>query len=369
MDWSEVAFLNVTGSVMANSTPVSDKKKADPTPLIPPEEQFWKRYSPHGEAPLSVAGSFAVHALVAGGMILIAFYVASLFARSTGSLPIEPVRLDTGGGGGKPTGVGDGPGVGSGPQIGENAEENVSGDQESTRRPTLDAAEAKKIQQNFAPEDFRAISQSETGKALARLDEGLASKLRDGLNPGRGKGGRGSGGGKGTGTGTGTGPGTGSGTATLTQREKRMLRWNMRFTANTGSEYLAQLHGLGAILAFPVNEGPKASYKIVRDLRAGGKLLDEDVSKIDRIYWFDTKPRSVIDILNALGIRMRRIPNQFVAFMPKELENQLFEMERGYVERVLKKTFEEDRIEETQFRVVPTGRGGYRPELISVTMK
>jgi hypothetical protein len=353
---------------MANAAPVKDKKQAEHPTLVPPEERFWKRYSPHGEAPLSVAGSVAVHALAVGGLILFAVYLASLFYKPTRSLPIDPVRLELGGGGGKRTGTGDGPGVGQGAVVGERADENQPGEEEAPRRPSLAPAEIAKIKDNFSPDDFRAIQKSETGKALARLDEGLASKLRDGLNPGRGKGGSGSGGGKGTGKGTGEGPGTGPGKATLTQREKRMLRWNMRFTASTGIEYLAQLRGLGAILAFPVTEGAKPQYKIVRNLKPGGKLLDEDVSKINRIYWFDTKPRSVIDILNALGIRMSRIPSQFVAFMPEELEKKLFDMERGYVERVLKKQFDEDRIEETQFRVVPTGRG-YRPELISVSMR
>jgi hypothetical protein len=352
---------------MASSAPVKDKKPGDPTPLIPPEEQFWKRYSPHGEAPLSFAGSFGVHALAVGMLVLVGV-LAGIFYRPTYSLPIDPVRLDLGGGGGKRTGTGDGPGVGHGNEVGDRSDENQPGEDEAPRRPSLAPAEVAKIKDNYNPDDFRAIERSETGKALARLDESLASKLRDGLNPGKGRGGSGSGGGKGSGKGKGEGSGTGDGKATLTQREKRMLRWNMRFTASTGIEYLAQLRGLGAILAFPVTEGAQPRYKIVRDLKPGGKLLDEDVSKINRIYWFDTKPRSVIDILNALGIRMSRIPSQFVAFMPEDLEKKLFEMERGYVERVLKRPFDEDKIEETQFRVVPTGRG-YRPELISVSMR
>src|SRR5207249_1222703 len=117
------------------------------------------------------------------------------------------------------------------------------------------------------------------------------------------KGGSGSGGGSGTGRGTGEGSGTGAGSkATLNQREKRMLRWNMLFTANTGPEYLAQLRGLGAILAIPVKEsGHEVEYRIVRDLRPPAKFLEEDVGKIQQIYWFDEKPNSVRDILNALG--------------------------------------------------------------------
>jgi hypothetical protein len=353
---------------MSTSAPVKDKKKGDPTSLVPPDEQFWKHYSPHGEAPLSLAGSVAVHALAVGGLMLFAFYLASLFYKTTRSLPIDPVRLDLGGGGGKKTGVGDGPGIGHGSEIGEKSDDNQPGEEEAPRRPALNDAQVEKIKENYSTDDVRTIQKSETGRALARLEDSIASKLRDGLNPGKGRGGKGKGGGYGTGTGTGDGPGVGAGKATLSKREKRMLRWNMRFTATTGLEYLAQLRGLGAILAFPVTTGREPKYKVVRDLRPGGKMLDEDLSKINRIYWFDDKPASVRDVLGALRVKLGSVPVRFVAFMPEELEKQLFDMERGYVERVLKRTFDEDKIDETQFRVVPAA-GGYRPELISVSMR
>ena len=69
----------------------------------------------------------------------------------------------------------------------------------------------------------------------------------------------------------------------LSEREKRMLRWHMKFSASNGPEYLAQLHGLGAILAIPVTEekGKDLIYKVIRDLRPGkGVLKDDDLSKI-----------------------------------------------------------------------------------------
>ena len=90
--------------------------------------------------------------------------------------------------------------------------------------------------------------------------------MKDGLTPGKGQGGIGSGGGKGSGSGTGEGIGVGSGKSKLNDREKRMLRWHMRFTANSGQEYLDQLRGLGAILAVPVVERPEPQYKVIRNL-------------------------------------------------------------------------------------------------------
>ena len=54
--------------------------------------------------------------------------------------------------------------------------------------------------------------------------------------------------------------------------------------------------------------------------------------------------------------------------MPEELENDLYRMEKNYVEKVKRQKFNEERIEETHFYVVFKG-GKYRPELQSVTMR
>jgi hypothetical protein len=141
-----------------------------------------------------------------------------------------------------------------------------------------------------------------------------------------------------------------------------MLRWSMLFNTNNAGDYLAQLRGLGAILAIPVKEGPEGrEYRLVRDLSARpAKLLEEDLSKIQRIYWVDEKPQSVNDVMASLGVDVR--PSHFVAFMPQELEDKLFRMEKAYRGR------SEDEIHETKFRVNKTARG-YEPEVIAQTPK
>ena len=342
---------------------------------VPPEEQFWRRYSPHGEAPLSLAGSIALHTLGLGGALLLIIYIASILSNTTQSLPVEPVRLALGGGGGSKGGVGDAKGIGKaaenlGPQ---DPDPQAGTDDDIPRQPALDKVERSKVEQNFDPVDARYINESKSDptKAFARLDEKLRNKIRptDGLNPGAGKGGTGSGGGTGDGTGPGDGSATGPGKATLNKREKRMLRWHMRFTAASGPEYLAQLRGLGAILAFPVTEGADPTYKVVHNLELGrGKLQDDDLSKISRIYWIDDKPQSVQDILAALGLSLPMTPSRFVAFMPQQLEDELFRLEKNYVERSLRLPFNEDKIEETVFCAVQTPKG-YKAELISVSVK
>src|SRR5215218_1691586 len=75
-------------------------KTKDGAPLIPPDEQFWKRYSAHGEAPLSISGSLAIHVLIGGALLLAGVYLAALLYKPDRSLPVEPVRLKIEGGGG-----------------------------------------------------------------------------------------------------------------------------------------------------------------------------------------------------------------------------------------------------------------------------
>jgi hypothetical protein len=184
--------------------------------------------------------------------------------------------------------------------------------------------------------------------------DNIRHKLSDGLNPGKGRGGSGSGGGK----------DTGEGKQNLSPREKRMLRWTLKFDTRSGEDYVRQLRGLGAILAIPVKEvkGQPPEYKIVRDLwKRPAQLLDEDISKIKRIYWVDDNPRSVMEVMNVLQVRLR--PSHFIAFMPVELEMfELVELEHAY------KGLAEDQILETKFRIVESG-GTFRPEVMEQTPK
>jgi hypothetical protein len=324
-----------------------------------PDERFWKRYSPHGELPLSGAGSFAVHALVVGFLVLWGVYLAAYFARPSRALPVDPVWVLPGGGG-QPTGQGDERGIGHAPEVAANPEPDHK--TAAPPRPDLRPAEPAKPDLKFD----RVIAKTDAS-AIARLNEAVRRQRADGLDPGRGRGGPGSRGGKGVGDGPGDGPGPGPGKAPLlNRREKRMLRWSLLFNTRTGEDYVRQLRGLGAILAVPVKEsplpnGPPPEYKLVRDLsRRPAQLLDEDLAQINRIYWTDKDPRSVQEVMSALGIRLR--PRHFVAFMPTELETKLFELERDY------RGLAEDQIYETKFRIVEKD-GRFEPQVVEQTPK
>ncbi|HTU22732.1 MAG TPA: hypothetical protein VMG10_32125 [Gemmataceae bacterium] len=363
---------------MAQTASPSDKtsKPAARTDLVPPDERFWERYSPHAEFPLSSAGSLALHILLLGVLLLAYFLstVLGLFSHSSQSLPVEAVRLDLGGGGGNPHGIGDGPNKGPAPQeVGGPQQEGIEDvPPEDIKPQQLDVKPGPQVKPQFDPEATRFLT--ETGGRSAKAFQDLSdvtSKLRvpDRKPSGSGQGGTGSGGGSGGGQGTGVGDGQGPGKGTLTQREKRMLRWSMLFNTNSGENYVAQLRGLGAILAIPVREKDGVrDYKIVRDLSARhARLLTEDISKIQRIYWIDNTPQSVRDVLTVLGIRLKKLPSHFVAFMPEELEQKLHSLEKAYLEKQYP-THTEDSITETKFRINVRG-GKYEPEVTELKVK
>jgi hypothetical protein len=69
------------------------------------------------------------------------------------------------------------------------------------------------------------------------------------------------------------------------ERMKRTLRWTLKFDTKTGADYARQLAALEAILAVPA-DGTK--YLVIRDLtQRPVKLEEEDLKKINRIFWVD----------------------------------------------------------------------------------
>ncbi len=59
-------------------TPDAAFRPEDPK-RVPPDERFWRRYSPHGELPLSGASSLAVHLLLFGLLMLAAWLALAVF--------------------------------------------------------------------------------------------------------------------------------------------------------------------------------------------------------------------------------------------------------------------------------------------------
>jgi hypothetical protein len=332
--------------------------------LVPPAESFWVRYSPHHEFPLANVTSFVAHVLAFGLTLLL---VAAIGPGRNLQVPVEAVRLGLGGG--QKTGKGDGPAGGPLPleAAANQPDRNSKASPDDGRRLDLKAARSPEWTKDRSPDAKRAFEPPNLTPSLGtfrRLNDKVQAKFQPRGETSRRPGGDGSGDGKGPGAGPGTGGSGGPGKGgALTRRERRMQRWRMLFTVGNGAEYLRQLKGLGAILAIPVKESRDGcEYKIVRDLgRRPAQLLDEDITKIQQIYWHDIDPRSIGEVMTVLGLSIR--PSHFVAFMPVELEDRLFEMEKKHAQGR-----PEEHIKETVFRVRRTG-GRYEPEFESIRFK
>ena len=119
---------------------------------------------------------------------------------------------------------------------------------------------------------------------MAKLQKDLRKAIAPGPKGSKGQGG-GSGGGDGGGKEKGKGNKTGSGesTGTLTQREKRMLRWHMRFTANPGPEYVlieqhegASTEG-GVLLPEVARTIVLVAKRVGRKVKDSGHVLEGDI--------------------------------------------------------------------------------------------
>jgi hypothetical protein len=341
---------------------VTDNKAAPPAkaPLVPPDEEFWIRYSPHHEFPLSSVSSFALHILVVL-LIGLAYWVwLKLGWMEEQRLPVDAVVLeDAGGGGGRQGGVGSGPGDAEPPPPEEDTRPKEKPD---PKQPVLilpefngDPLELPKLttdkgERVVPPSGAPAI------ESLRKLDAEVRKKLF--VAAGEGKGGRGSGGGQDSGKDTGTGAATGSGTGKLSRTQQRMLRWTMIFNTDDGNDYAHQLAALKAIVAFQDPANPD-QFRVIRDPNTKQAEV-EDITQIKRIFWVDDKPRSIASLALALGVKPT--PQYFAMFFPAELEQKLLRLELAYAGKT------EEQIDSTRFIIKRVG-SGYEPQVEGQTLK
>jgi hypothetical protein len=345
--------MSSANPAIPNKKPVAVKSPKSSGP-VPPEEEFWKRYSPHHEFPLSSVSSVAIHILAIVLIAIVAYWLLGPDKRS----PLKEIGIVVvGGGGGNPNAAGAGPG---GPlaEVENVGNENIDAPKaQETKREQLKAPlppiEAMpETKDESARELIRAAG--EAVQSQAKINKDAQEKLRRSVGYGQGGPGRDGGRDRGQDTGKGNEKGAGDGS----KRYERTLRWVMVFDTYNGDDYANQLNGLGAILAIPRKDN---QYQVIRDLkRRPAALLDEDIEQIKRIYWVDDKRESITPLCMALGINP--VPDHVVAFFPQELENRLLSLELKY------KGLKEHEIYETRFKVRKTA-GGYEPVVVDQKRK
>jgi hypothetical protein len=344
--------------------------------LVPPEEQFWKRYSPHHEFPLSGATSASLHVLALGLLLLVGYLLIGNRSPSAPEMPqMDVVSEASGAPAANPGRQPGGPAkAGNDEEVGPERKDRPEKQGQPVPAPRLNVPAAPRPpkaelprgdgQRRLAPRDVPA----ELDELGRQAYQGLTGKTN---RPGQGPGGNGEPGSgaadKGPGPGKGDGGPPGPGKLEQERRAQRQLRWHLRFTTSNGAEYQDQLHALGAVLVIPEYQLGRdgrplrdaagnvlLTYrKVIRDLsKSPAPVRFEDVRKIKGIFWIDDKPESVAALAKSLGLRDR--PPLIAAFFPRAVEENLRALEKA------KYDGPESRIDETTFRVVQRARGKYR---------
>lgn len=355
------------------------KKKSQPTGVILPEEQFWKCYSPQNEFPLSSACSVALHGLVLGGLVLLA-YVWNLPKNIEA---IEPPRMDVvevsgGGGTGGPGGSGFGPAV-----PGKNVPLDKINDPK-LKPPLNKADENPQIAKLETPPKNNPLKVPETknkksspsitedaifGAVLSdALDEVAKSMNLErrqietaglvGGSPGSG-GGVGGGQGKGFGSDKGPGDGTDPKGVLLSKRQKREMRWLIQFSGD-GKEHLKKLKALQITLAIPTaNPG---WFQLVDLSGPAPKFLVSDLKQhADKVKWFNVNPESLGNLAQVLNLV--RAPKYVVIFLPDNVEKEMVDLEYKY------KNAPEHLILYTRFEITKRDDGSFGPVVIEQKLK
>jgi hypothetical protein len=345
----------MAASTLANS-PTKSPKKTDSN-LTPPDEQFWIRYSPHYEMPLSWVGSGAIHFLIFGLLVLIGIAIPLLFS-SPAPVPMDVVRLDVnGGGGGNVNGIGDKPGNANG-----EGDTNPLNDEKYDKKVRdVELPDTKNVAMVLPdlkdPDIARQIEKyGAAAKDIYQMPRTTLDELRRGVRPPKGEGGPGTGGGKGSGDGTGTGGGKGPGKeGGLSVREKRMLRWTMSFDIMNGADYARQLRALHVMIAVDI-PGEPGKARVYDRIEPNAKGEVRELGSITRMPWVDGQADSVGKLCGYMGIHP--MPRGIIAYMTQEMEDKLLKLEMNF-----HGVKDEDQIQETIFKIIPDGRGGYTPRV------
>jgi hypothetical protein len=322
---------------MSQVESVPDDADGETTAPLGAWQRFWRRHSPNWELPLSTTAAVSLHLFV---ILLLALGLAWIVPRPNRSPDLGVVSIDGGGSGGDGGSTGDGSAelgdTGDVPLESASAAVETAAPAESRGVVAVDTnvtSSDDPVVDIKVDEELKEGTKVAVGKANAAIQR-LKDKLAAGLNA------KGTGGG-----GKGDLSGNGSGFGGATGRGARQARWTLRFNTRSPQDYLIQMKGLGAALAFPKDGGSLQYY----DLNVMPPTpIAGDISQDSRMYWMDESPRSVGPVTSYMNIP--RAP-MMVLFLPTELEEKMAKMEVSYRNR------REEDIRSTLFEVVRRAGG------------
>ena len=307
--------------------------KAPPGPLAPPDEQFWEKYSPHYEFPLSGVGSVLMNVGALAVFLMALWFMARSTASDKEPLPISSKEVLFGDNDAGPQGEGAGGGT---------KDEAVDTPAAAVPSQPVPEAELKEVTKDLSPYVPNIPNAPDSPKVeslpnIPKLAQ-LSQEIRKKLLPGAGEK-------PGTGTGPGSGstdtPGAGTGTkGDPSSSTNRSLRWTIDFKTGGARDYLNQLIACKAVLAFPF---PDKSLRVFRDPGAATPVSEPfDKNQLPGIYFVDDTNAG--EIARELGLTHR--PTYFICFFPREIEEELAAKERKHRDR------KESEIFSTTFSIV-----------------
>ncbi|HLW66033.1 MAG TPA: hypothetical protein VKS79_12050 [Gemmataceae bacterium] len=327
--------------------------------LLPPEDCFWDKYSPHFE----FSGATVVSVFFHATMLILLFLGVFSFFQGKRSTPVEIEPVVIAGGPGKQGNSGGNLGsIAAGSPVGKS---DVS-EEMFNRNLTPPTVEAKTVSQ-ITPKPVQPISlpldersdpfrgqqppAPESVPNLAAMLKGMPDGKAKANTGTPGKPGQNGTGTPGTGVPGGKGydkDGTGTGAGILSTRQRRQLRWTTLFSTVSLRDYLQQLQMVGALLGVQYEN---REIRMLAEFMHRPARLDNNPPPRDRIFWMDDKPESVRAMTSELQLKIT--PWRFIAFFPESLEKQLLEKELAYGKRYGRNS--EDQIQETVFRITFLG--------------
>lgn len=325
-------------------------------PLMPPDERFWKRYSPHYELPLAGATSFFIHGIAIG--ILAVGGLAFLFRGGAEATP--PPQMDVlmaeagagfGGLGGDP-GLPGLPGAPSkteqGPQVADNSNERPDPSSDPVSElPTIPEIPLDLPSSDSLPDPAESSLQDALNKLKQEAEKygkplpskpAVSAKAGPGTKAGGTPGGQNGQGGSG-GDGKGKGPGKGPGGVGRKATDQEIKAWRWRFDlAGTPKEHADKLDRAGLIIAIPEPgagrpDPEKGPYLLASDLkRRPIPLAKIDLAKYqDSVKWYNSKPDSVRGLIEELKLPF--VPPFVVLLLPKDRETKMAAEERRFAQQ------------------------------------
>jgi hypothetical protein len=346
---------------------MSDSAIADREPL-PPDETFWKRYSPRHECPIAGSASTLVHLVALGGVVLAGLAMSWRWYGDKVQPPaMSVVYVEGNGGDGRQPGGG-----GGAPKNGGTEDVEV---RSQPKQPSVTAPKPQNpvvlVPRQLPGDDPDFVvpmpaPTTDVDKAFAKAQEddakAAAANAKSSGAKSTGLGGPGDGGGLGTGKGTGVGPGNGPGDGTgpagaTTKSIRAQILANRWHFDSGGSprERIAKFAAVGITLGFTDFTG---NLYIIEDMKR--RPVKFHVDSFDRykdiVKWANNKDDPALPgLARELGLPLTLA--QLVLLLPPDREQKMADEEMRYARE---KGYDFSKVEGTLFDFVLM-QGVYEP--------